>query len=74
MPHIAPVGDLDRASLSKVTNVVAGIASFEVGEEEGGWNQPRSIEDGSWFVFALDYMYFCTSFALYYICIYRAHI
>ena len=50
MPHIAPVGDLDRASLSKVTNIVAGTSSFEVGEEEGGWNQPRSVEDGGWIV------------------------
>lgn len=32
-------------SLGDVANFVAGTASLEVGEEEGGWNQPRSLGD-----------------------------
>ena len=45
----------------KDANVVAGTASLQVREEEGGWNQPGSLEDVVSFPLRwIHYMYFCT--------------
>ena len=64
VPHIAPVGYLSWVALNEVTNPLAGTASLEVGEEEGGRYQPGSLNVVvSFLSLALDYLYFCTSFA-----------
>lgn len=62
---------LSGSSLCKDANLVAGTASFEVGEEERGRNQPGSLEDVDSFPLRRTTCIFVL-LALYYICIYRA--
>jgi hypothetical protein len=63
---------LSGSSLRKDANVVAGTASLQVRKEEGGWNQPGSLDDVVSFSLRWTTCIFVL-LALYYICIYRAN-
>ena len=62
---------LSGSSLRKDANLVTGTASLQVREEEGGWNQPGSLEKVISFPLRWTTCIFVL-LALYYICIYRA--